>query len=402
MNKPTITFTQAYRLTDICDLVWGGALIDTWDGLYDGKYPSCRDGVSGSGLNFKRFTLKPVEGLPKNISDALTHNTCLYLLTSARYNIHYVGQTGKAFSKLFEYSGRLSHHARKILASKGGGTNHTTGWRDHAKERYKDFLLDHKVGATLTATQLMGDLVIAFGTSNSDWNAKDHEKVALEYFKSRITEIKGASSCEMNNAKTKGLPAKIVEPNNLESMITSPIKEGSMNRTSKRLVALDTETTGIGQSHRIVEIACIEIIDGKIGRHFQRYTNPSRESSPHAIKVHGLSDQFLANKPSFEAILEDFLMFIGDDPLIAHNASFDMRMINNELHLLGHSPLKNEVICTLEAAKASMREVDIRKSLDSLCDYFEIDRAKRTLHGALIDTELLVELFLTMKAKDLI
>ena len=172
-----------------------------------------------------------------------------------------------------------------------------------------------------------------------------------------------------------------------------------MDQSLTRLVALDTETTGFSNSDKIVEVACIEIVDGKIGSSFHRYVNPIIGIPERAFNVHGLSKEFLNNKPEFKSVADDFLEFIGDSTLIIHNASYDLRMINNELRLIDYPALNNEVICTLNSAKKSMNELLESKSLDALCDYFEIDRTKRITHGALVDTELLADLFLTMDRK---
>ena len=169
-----------------------------------------------------------------------------------------------------------------------------------------------------------------------------------------------------------------------------------MDHPLTRLVALDTETTGFSNSDKIVEIACIEIINGEIGSSFHRYVNPIIEIPDRAFDVHGLSEEFLNDKPKFKAVADDLLGFIGDSTLVIHNASYDLRMINNELKSIGYPALNNEAICTLKSAKKSMKELVESKSLDSLCDYFEIDRSKRITHGALVDTELLADLFVTM------
>ena len=174
-----------------------------------------------------------------------------------------------------------------------------------------------------------------------------------------------------------------------------------MSHPLKRLVAIDTETTGFSNSDKIVEIACIEIIDGEIGSSFHRWVNPTIGIPDRAFDVHGLSNEFLDDKPKFKAVADDFLGFIGDSALVIHNAAYDLRMINNELKAISYPALGNEAICTLKSAKKSMKELLESKSLDSLCDYFEIDRTKRIIqgHGALVDTKLLANLFITMDRK---
>ena len=172
-----------------------------------------------------------------------------------------------------------------------------------------------------------------------------------------------------------------------------------MKYASSRLVALDTETTGFSNSDKIVEIACIEIVDGQIGNSFHRYVNPTIEIPDRAFDVHGLSREFLEEKPKFKTIANDFLSFVGDSVFVIHNASYDLSMINNELNSIKRPNMQNDAICILTSARKSMKELLKNKNLNSLCDYFEIDRSKRKTHGALIDTELLAKLFVTMDQK---
>jgi len=163
-----------------------------------------------------------------------------------------------------------------------------------------------------------------------------------------------------------------------------------------REIVLDTETTGLdpADGHRIVEIGAIELVNHvQTGRHWHRYFNPGREMPAEAFAVHGLSDAFLADKPAFSAEATDFLAFIGDARLVIHNAAFDMRFLNAELHLAG--------LPTLPAAR-SFDTLDLARkrfpgspaSLDALCRRFGIDTAARVLHGALLDAQLLADVYL--------
>ena len=163
-----------------------------------------------------------------------------------------------------------------------------------------------------------------------------------------------------------------------------------------RQIILDTETTGLDpvSGHRIVEIGCIEVINyvpsGKI---YQQYINPLRDMPEGAFKVHGLSEHFLRSFPTFDQIVHDFLNFIGQAPLVIHNANFDMTFLNHELERIGHSHLEKErVIDTLALARKKFPGA--RASLDALCKRFQIDLSGRVKHGALLDSELLSEVYL--------
>ena len=171
-----------------------------------------------------------------------------------------------------------------------------------------------------------------------------------------------------------------------------------MSRSERRIVALDTETTGTSNEDKIVEIACVEVIDGVIGSSWQTLINPKREISAGAVAVHGLTNEFLEGQPTFDEVVDDLNLFIGESTILAHNISFDMRMLNNEYNALGMEPMRNETLCTLAAARRTLKSEGIRFSLDSLCDYFEIDRTERVIHGALVDTTLLVQVYLKMSA----
>lgn len=165
-----------------------------------------------------------------------------------------------------------------------------------------------------------------------------------------------------------------------------------------REIALDTETTGFDplSGHRVVEIGCVEMF-GRIrtGRTFQAYLNPERDMPEDAFKVHGISSEFLADKPFFSEVAEDFLAFIGDAPLIIHNAGFDMKFINFELTKAGHDTIPLErAIDTVGIARKKFPGSPA--SLDALCKRFSIDLSGRTRHGALLDSELLADVYLEL------
>lgn len=167
-----------------------------------------------------------------------------------------------------------------------------------------------------------------------------------------------------------------------------------------RQIFLDTETTGLypDQGHRIIEIAAVEIFNRRpTQRHFHIYINPEREIDPGAQEVHGISLEFLQDKPLFAQIAEEFIEFIRGAELIIHNAPFDVGFLNMELAKLGLDKLEtyiSGIIDTLKMAK-EMRPGQ-RNNLDALCRHFGIDNSQRTLHGALLDAELLAEVYIAM------
>ncbi|HWY62696.1 MAG TPA: DNA polymerase III subunit epsilon [Rhizomicrobium sp.] len=165
-----------------------------------------------------------------------------------------------------------------------------------------------------------------------------------------------------------------------------------------REIVFDTETTGFepNDGHRIVEIGCIELIDHfPTGKSFQVYLNPERPVPIESQRVHGLSDEFLSDKPLFAAVVEDFLAFIGEAPLVIHNASFDIKFINAELTRTGHPPISlARAIDTIEIAKRKIPGA--RYSLDELCKRFGVDLAARTKHGALLDADLTAQIYLEL------
>ncbi len=165
-----------------------------------------------------------------------------------------------------------------------------------------------------------------------------------------------------------------------------------------REIVLDTETTGLDprEGHRMVELAAVELRDRvPTGRRLHLYFNPGRPMPAEAEKVHGLTDAFLADKPRFADCAGELLAFLGDSPLVAHNARFDWRFLNAELELAGLPPIPEErLVDTLDLARA--RLPGAKHSLDALCQRFGIDLSRRVQHGALIDTELLASVYVEL------
>ncbi len=167
-----------------------------------------------------------------------------------------------------------------------------------------------------------------------------------------------------------------------------------------RQIVLDTETTGLDwrNGDRVIEIGCVELLNRSLtGRHFHVYINPERGIDAEAVAVHGITEEFLADKPKFARIVSDFEDFVRDAELVIHNASFDVGFLDSELERLGRGRLSGlcaGVIDTLKLAKE--QNPGKKASLDALCDRYEIDNAHRELHGALLDAELLAEVYLAM------
>lgn len=165
-----------------------------------------------------------------------------------------------------------------------------------------------------------------------------------------------------------------------------------------REIVFDTETTGLSFSggDRLVEIGCVEMINRcETGRTFHSYVNPQRPMSPDAQKVHGLSDAFLADKPIFADIADALIDFVGDAPLVAHNAAFDFGFLNGELEHCGRRLIDMErMVDTLAIAKRS--HPGAKLTLDALCVRFGIDRSRRVLHGALLDAQLLAQVYVEL------
>lgn len=167
-----------------------------------------------------------------------------------------------------------------------------------------------------------------------------------------------------------------------------------------RQIVLDTETTGLEHKlgHRIVEIAAVELCNRQLtGNHFHYYLNPDRESDEGALQVHGLTTEFLQDKPRFHEISREFLDFIRDAELIIHNAPFDVGFLNHELSLIKLKALSSYCVSITDTLKLAKEfHPGKRNNLDALCERYSIDNSKRTLHGALLDAELLAEVYLAM------
>ncbi|WP_370178963.1 DNA polymerase III subunit epsilon [Alteriqipengyuania sp.] len=165
-----------------------------------------------------------------------------------------------------------------------------------------------------------------------------------------------------------------------------------------REIIFDTETTGIDpkQGHRMVEIGCVELIDRMpTGETFHAYYNPDRDMPAEAEAIHGLSAQFLADKPRFSDKVDTFLAFVGEDKLVAHNAGFDFAFLNAELELCAREPIcLSRKIDTLELARR--KNPGGKHSLDALCSRYGVDRSHRVFHGALLDAELLAQVYIEL------
>ncbi|WP_295478467.1 DNA polymerase III subunit epsilon [uncultured Sutterella sp.] len=169
-----------------------------------------------------------------------------------------------------------------------------------------------------------------------------------------------------------------------------------------RLITLDTETTGLNanKGDRIIEIGCVAL-DGRVMKsmpenHLQLFVNPEREVPEEAVAIHGITTEFLADKPKFAEIADQFLDFVRDSTLVIHNAAFDTGFLNMELARLGRGAIEDycNVIDTVKLAKKLLPGRAV--SLDALCRYYEIDNSNRTLHGALLDAELLAEVYIAL------
>ena len=168
-----------------------------------------------------------------------------------------------------------------------------------------------------------------------------------------------------------------------------------------RQIVLDTETTGLEptQGHRIIEIGCVELINRRITENrYHQYINPEREIDEGAIEVHGITNEFLADKPMFADVAEDFLKFIRGAELIIHNAPFDVGFMNHELKILDTQAEPVESFCSILDTLTMARNMHPgqKNNLDALCKRYEIDNSARDLHGALLDAEILAEVYLAM------
>lgn len=170
-----------------------------------------------------------------------------------------------------------------------------------------------------------------------------------------------------------------------------------------RQIILDTETTGFYANHpdhpdRMVEIGCVEMVNRKLtGNNLHFYLNPGRDSDEGALRVHGLTTQFLSDKPRFEEIAQQLVDYVGGAEIIIHNAPFDLAFLNMELARSGYRPFKDYVAGVLDTlVMAKEMFPGKRNSLDALCDRLEVDNSGRTLHGALLDAELLADVYINM------
>jgi len=167
-----------------------------------------------------------------------------------------------------------------------------------------------------------------------------------------------------------------------------------------RQIFLDTETTGLAADNgdRIIEIGCVEMLRRKLtGNNRHLYVNPGRDSHEEALKVHGITSEFLKDKPSFEEIVDDLLAYLSGAHLVIHNAPFDLGFLNMELALLGRPKLET-VVASVTDSLVMAKELfpGKRNSLDALCDRLEVDNSGRALHGALLDAELLADVYLNL------
>lgn len=179
------------------------------------------------------------------------------------------------------------------------------------------------------------------------------------------------------------------------------MKNGSVLQSRQRQIVLDTETTGLDplQGHRIIEIGCVELVNRRLtGDHFHQYLQPDRSIDPEAIKVHGITNEFLAEKPRFADIAANFLKFVKGAELIIHNAPFDVGFLNHELSRWGQGGSSMMEFCTVldTLQLARQRHPGQKNTLDALCKRYEIDNTHRSLHGALLDAEILAEVYLAM------
>ncbi len=167
-----------------------------------------------------------------------------------------------------------------------------------------------------------------------------------------------------------------------------------------RQIVLDTETTGLetSQDHRIIEIGCVELVDRKLtGNHYHQYINPEREIDAGAMEVHGISNEFLADKPVFAQIVDEFLAFVDGAELVIHNAPFDVGFLNHELSKLPQRPAVNDICkITDTLVYARQKHPGQKNNLDALCRRYGVDNSQRDLHGALLDAEILADVYLMM------
>ncbi|MCW2488699.1 DNA polymerase III subunit epsilon [Candidatus Symbiopectobacterium sp. NZEC127] len=178
-----------------------------------------------------------------------------------------------------------------------------------------------------------------------------------------------------------------------------------MSTAITRQIVLDTETTGMNrlgvhyEGHKIIEIGAVEVINRRLtGRHYHVYIKPDRLVDPEAFMVHGISDEFLQDKPAYAEVAEEFIEFIRGAELVIHNAAFDIGFMDYEFRMLNRDIPKTETFCKITDSLMVARKLfpGKRNSLDALCDRYQIDNSKRTLHGALLDAEILADVYLAM------
>lgn len=178
-----------------------------------------------------------------------------------------------------------------------------------------------------------------------------------------------------------------------------------MSLNPNRQIVLDTETTGMNKlgaphkGHRIIEIGAVEVINRRLtGRHYHVYLQPGRLVDLEAYSIHGISDEFLADKQTFSQIADELLCFIRGSELVIHNAAFDIGFMDQEFSLLDQGITKTETFCTITDSLLIARSLfpGKRNNLDALCNRYKIDNSKRTVHGALLDAEILAEVYLAM------
>lgn len=168
-----------------------------------------------------------------------------------------------------------------------------------------------------------------------------------------------------------------------------------------RQIVLDTETTGLepSQGHRVIEIGCVELMHRKLtGNNYHQYLQPDRESDEGALQVHGITTEFLKDKPRFSDVIEDFLDYLKGAELIIHNAPFDVGFLNNELRLVGEKYGDLSQHCTIIDTLVMARKMrpGQKNNLDALCKHYDVNNTQRELHGALLDAEILSEVYLRM------
>ncbi len=225
MSNTNILFSRAHRLIDVATPILRGSFRDDWAGDYEKQYsdsgkPKGIHPVNrGSGLKLSKIQLN--EQLPDDILKILEHDEVVYLITSDRYPIHYVGVTSSGIQDgIFRRNGRFEHHIRKLLAISSSGTQHTKGWHKHAKQRFQDIVKFKEAGKEPSTLDLLGDVWIAFGVSNEDWSSKSCEQTLMEYFSARLNQIRNVWSQELNSTGSGSSSVNVQEPENLESIFS--------------------------------------------------------------------------------------------------------------------------------------------------------------------------------------